>query len=340
MATAQATIVESSTRVKRARPAYRLVGRTTGVRSVDRPLLSIVIPTYNGLSVLRCCLASVRRNMPERTEVIVVDDASTDGTVECLHRQYPWVRVIAFDQNRGFCAAVNAGIRAARAPVVETLNNDTIVTRGWAERALKLFSDQTVAAVAPRVWSLTEDGRLDSAGLTYGLTGYARNRGARCHGHRFERRQEVFGATASAAFYRRDALLRVGAFPEDFVAYYDDVDLAFRLRWAGYRCIYEPGSQVIHWGSFSHNLRAAPIARRYALNEERTFWLNLPNHLLPLALPAHLAYLTARTLLMFYRGVGLAYLRGKLDALAEARSIWRERQKRIRPGSGPRFLLW
>ncbi len=341
MATAQATIADPATKSQRTRPRYNIVGSSVAVRTVRKPALSIVIPTYNGLNVLRCCLASVWRNLPEDAEVIVVDDASTDGTAECITRQYPWVRLIRFERNRGFCAAVNAGIRAARAPIVETLNNDTIVIRGWAEAALRLFADRQVAAVAPRVWALTEDGHLDSAGLVYGLSGYARNRGCRRRGvgSRYEQRREVFGATASAAFYRRDALLEVGGFPEKFVAYYDDVDLAFRLRWAGYRCIYEPASQVVHWGSFSHNLRARAVARRYALNEERTFWVNMPTHLLPLAVPCHLLYVAARTIHMFYRGAGLAYLRGKLDALAERRVIWQERQRRVRGGSGPRFLI-
>jgi len=321
------------------RPPLRLISRSAAPASTATPSLSIVIPTYNGLSVLRCCLASVRRYLPPNSEVIVVDDASSDGTAECLRRQYPWVRLIRFEENRGFCAAVNAGIRAARAPIVETLNNDTIVTPGWAEPALRLFRDPTVASVAPRVWCLAEEGVLDSTGLSYHLSGYGRNRGCRrrCT-RRYTRRREVFGATASAAFYRRDAVLDVGGFPEEFVAYYDDVDLAFRLRWAGYRCVYEPQSEVVHWGSFSHNLRTEAIARRYALNEERTFWMNLPTHLLPLATPLHVLYLIARTALMFYRGVGMAYLRGKVDAVRQWRRIAEGRAQRVRPGRGVRLF--
>lgn len=308
--------------------------------AVRQPDLSVVIPTYNGLRVLRSCIAALRRHLPPYAEVIVVDDGSTDGTSRFVERSYPWVRLIRFPRNHGFCTAINAGIHEARGAIVETLNNDAFVTAGWADAAMKLFNDPTVGSVAPRVWLLSKDGVLDSAGLVYHICGYARNRGAKWHCRGvLQQRREIFGATASAAFYRRDALLAVGAFPENYHAYYDDVDVAFRLRWAGYRCIYEPASQVVHWGSFSHNLRRPQVARQHSLNEERTFWINMPGHLLPLAIPFHLAYVALRTVMAGFRGVGTAYLAGKLDALKEVSRLLDERRRRQRPNRATRIPL-
>jgi GT2 family glycosyltransferase len=262
------------------------------------PLLSVVIPNYNGLPVLRLCLRALARYLPDGAEVIV----------EFVERTHPWVRLVRLASNRGFCAAVNAGIQQARGAIVQTLNNDAVVTPGWADAPLRAFADPSVGSVAPLVWRLGVPGLLDSAGLTYHIGGYGTNRGSCCWPHpRYLRRREIFGATASAAFFRREALLRVGGFPEEFVAYYDDVDLAFRLRWAGYRCLFEPASQVLHCGSYSHNLRAPNLVRQYALNEERTFWANLPSHLLPMALPLHLLYFGGTTDLY-----GLLWLRSRL----------------------------
>ncbi len=330
--TAAATQVVPRQRIRRRQRAATCRPRHWPPSPPRFPDLSVVIPTYNGLRILRACLNALARHLPGYAEVIVVDDGSADGTAEAIRRTHPWVRLIRFRQNRGFCAAVNAGIQEARGPIIETLNNDTFVTAGWADAAMKLFEDHTVASVAPRVWLLSRDDVLDSAGLVYHISGYARNRGGRrrCTAA-YAKRCEIFGATASAAFYRRDALLAVGAFPEHFHAYYDDVDLAFRLRWAGYRCIYEPASQVIHWGSFSHNLRRAPVARQHALNEERTFWMNMPAHLLPLAIPIHLGYLFVRGAVATWRGIGRAYLAGKLQALRELPAILAERRRRQQP---------
>src|SRR5688572_27979833 len=100
---------------------------------MSRPRLSIVIPTYNRRALLAECVEVVERHRPADAEVIVVDDASTDGTAAFVRETHPSVHVIELPANVGFCAAVNAGIRAARAPVVETLNNDVVVSAGWAE---------------------------------------------------------------------------------------------------------------------------------------------------------------------------------------------------------------
>src|SRR6516165_8972923 len=96
------------------------------------PTLSIVIPTYNGLGHLQRLLPSVRRHAPPGTQVIVVDDASSDGTSGWLKTRHPWVEVVVLSANEGFCGAVNAGVARARGDVVELLNNDTEVAPGWA----------------------------------------------------------------------------------------------------------------------------------------------------------------------------------------------------------------
>ena len=126
------------------------------------PLCSVVIPTYNGRALLERCLESIARHRPSdpalSIEVIVADDASTDGTAQWLAHAHPDVRVVQLEQNGGFCAAANAGIAAARGRFIQLLNNDTEVTAGWIEAGLEPFSDPTVGSVAPLVLVRSDPG--------------------------------------------------------------------------------------------------------------------------------------------------------------------------------------
>jgi GT2 family glycosyltransferase len=297
------------------------------------PPLTVIIPSHNRPDLLRLCLASVTRHAPAGAEVLVVDDASPGATVTEAARAFTGVGVLRLPKRGGFCAAANAGVGAARGRVVELLNDDTEVTAGWAEAALAAFADPTVAAVAPLVlWGPPGGGgppRIDSAGDRYFVGGIAGKRG---HGSPLgaEHLQAgpVFGASASSAFYRRDVLLAVGGFPEEFGAYFEDVDLAFRLHWAGYRVHYEPGSQVWHRVSASHGRRPSRrLLEQQARNEERVFWRNLPRAALWRALPWHLAVLAAKAW-QRWRDGGLApFLSGRLRVVGEAAALARHRRR-------------
>jgi GT2 family glycosyltransferase len=274
----------------------------------------------------------VTRYAPPGAEVLVVDDASPGGTATEAARAFAGVRVVRLNKHGGFCVAVNAGVRAARGEIVELLNDDTEVTAGWAEAALAAFADPAVAAVAPLVLWGPPDGqapRVDSAGDCYFVGGIAGKRGhGAALGAEHLRPGPVFGASASSAFYRRDVLLAVGGFPEEFGAYFEDVDLAFRLHWAGYRAHYEPASRVWHRVSASHGRRPSRrLLEQQARNEERVFWRNLPRAALWRALPWHLAVLAAKAW-QRWRDGGLApFLSGRLRVLGEAAALVRHRRR-------------
>jgi GT2 family glycosyltransferase len=284
------------------------------------PPLSVVIPSHNRTDLLTLCLRSVAQHTPAGTEVIVVDDASPGGAVGATARAYPSVRVIRLPRRGGFCAASNTGVRAARAAVVELLNDDTEVTAGWAEAALACFADPRVAAVAPLVlrWpGHTDRPILDSAGDDYDLGGFARKRG---YGDPLRpahlSRREVFGASGSSAFYRRDLLRRVGAFPLSFGAYFEDVDLSFRLRRVG-TVVFEPRSRVLHRGGESYGPASRRLVERQSCNEERVFWRNLPPDLLLRSLPRHAAVLAGKLVRRWIEGTTLPWAFGRLRAWSE-----------------------
>ena len=305
--------------------------------------LSIVIPSHHRPDLLRLCLAAVVRHAPADTEVVVVDDGSPDGVVSRTTAAFPGVRTVRLPRQRGFCAAANAGVRAARYPIVELLNDDTEVTAGWATAALVWFNDPTVAAVAPLVLRHSRSSAspvIDSAGDRYHIGGVAGKRG---HGKRlgpaYLRPRQVFGASASSAFYRRDVFLRVGAFPEEFGAYFEDVDLAFRLNRAGYRTVFEPGSRVLHRVGASHRPHRR-LLEQQSRNEELVFWRNLPGRALLWALPLHLAVLAGKAWLRWGDGGLLPFVCGRLRVLGELPRLVRHRRRLRALGSAADLRRW
>jgi GT2 family glycosyltransferase len=302
-------------------------------------MLSIVIPSHARNDLLRCCLDSVQAYGPRGVEVLVVDDGSAGAAVTRTAEQR--ARVLRLPRRRGFCVAANVGIRAARYEIVQLLNDDTEVRAGWAEAALKHFADSSVAAVAPLVLSWPDGACVDSAGDAYALGGVARKRH---HGRRVGdvtlAPGEVFGASASSAFYRRSAVLEVGAFPEEFGAYFEDVDLAFRLRRAGFRAVFEPASRVLHHGSSSHGRSSRKLIEQQSCNEERVFWRNLPARALPRALPRHLAILLAKAWRRTEEGTLLPFLCGRLRVATEWRRVLRHRARLRSLGADADVARW
>jgi GT2 family glycosyltransferase len=306
--------------------------------------LSIIIPSHNRPDLLRACLASVTRHGPGGTEVIVVDDGSAGAAVSAAASGFADVRCLRLPRQRGFCAAANAGIAAARAPVVELLNDDTEVEPGWAEAALVHFADAAVAAVAPLVLRWTGSGEattIDSAGDRYFVGGVAGKRGrGRLLGPEYLHRCRVFGASGSSAFYRRDLLRRVGAFPERFGAYFEDVDLSFRLHRAGGEIVFEPASRVRHRVSASYGRPRRRLLEQQSRNEELVFWRNLPARALVRALPLHAAVLVAKAWRRWDEGGLVPFVAGRLSVLADTPALLRHRRGLSELGQGTDPARW
>jgi GT2 family glycosyltransferase len=309
----------------------------------------VVIPTYNGRELLARCLASIEEHRPVDSdvpiEVVVVDDASTDGTAAWLASEHPGVHLVRLERNGGFCAAANAGISAARGRIIQLLNNDTEVGAGWIEAGLAPFADAAVGAVAPLVLVRSDPSRVDSAGDSYAMIGWPtkRGHGEPAIGYATRPVEEVFGASGSSAFYRADALRHAGSFDTLFGSYYEDVDLAFRLRWAGYRCLFAARSRVYHDISATYEHGTTALDRRLARNAEIVFWANLPGGLLAIAVLPHLAFMLAQGLWRLAHGRVRPFVLGKLDALRMWREIKNRRTLRARLArqalASPHFAL-
>jgi len=237
---------------------------------------AVVIPNWNGRRWLPGCLGSLAAQELAAGEVIVVDNGSTDGSLAYLREEHPAVRVIALETNTGFAHAANRGLRAASGEAVALINTDIELEPDWLRRmAATLHAHPGSAAVACKMLSLSEPDRVYDAGDVLRRDGACEQRGRfACDDGRFDDPGEVFGACAGAALYRREVVLALGGFDERYFAYLEDVDLALRLRLAGWSCRYEPAVARHAGEGSSHQLSGAHhylIARNTLILVARAF---------------------------------------------------------------------
>jgi GT2 family glycosyltransferase len=216
--------------------------------SESTPFFSVVIPNWNGAHHLPTCLDALRAQTYPRVEVIVADNASTDGSLELLAGQYPEVRVVALPENRGFTGACNAGMEAAQGEFISLLNNDTEVDPGWIAAVADAFNRHPEAGlVASKMLLFDERDRFHTAGDLYRVDGRLVNRGVwERDAGQYDQEEYVFSACGGSAAYRRTMLDEIGLLDDDFFFSAEDMDLAWRAQLAGYRCIYAPNAIVYH----------------------------------------------------------------------------------------------
>jgi GT2 family glycosyltransferase len=210
-------------------------------------LITVVIVNWNRKELLRACLRSLMTQENVTFETIVVDNGSSDGSAELAESEFG-ARVIRNRENRGFCAANNQGIAAARGEFIALLNNDAEAEPGWLaelERACASRADVGMAASKVLVWE--DPRRIDKVGHLIFPDGQNRGRGSGALDQgQFDREEEVLWPDGCAAMYRKRMLDEIGGFDEDFFAYGDDAELGLRARIAGWTCLYAPRAVVRH----------------------------------------------------------------------------------------------
>lgn len=236
--------------------------------SAHDPRLTVIIPTWNGARLLENCLSSLDRQRVT-CPVLVVDNGSTDSTREMLKTRFPGVELLALEENQGFARAVNRGIRHCDSEYVALLNNDTEVDPGWTEAGLAAFDgNPSYWFLASRMVDFRRRDLIDSAGDGYDRTGmpFKRGRGDPCDRHGQSR--PVLGASAGAAFYRRELFGRIGLFDEKYYMYLEDVDLSLRAQLTGHPCLYVPEAVVYHIEAASDPSRDDLVADLLAPEKE------------------------------------------------------------------------
>ena len=213
--------------------------------------VSVIVVNWNRRLLLEACLDSLAQPQGVAFEAVVVDNGSSDGAVEFVERYaaaatYP-IRLIRNPDNRGFCAANNQGIAAARGEFVALLNNDAEAHPGWLSSLLEAFADPRVGMAASKVLVHEDPRIIDKAGHLIYLDGQNRGRGTgEPDRGQYDRIEEVLWPDGCACMYRKSMLDEIGGFDEDFFAYADDAELGLRARIAGWDCLYMPQAVVRH----------------------------------------------------------------------------------------------
>lgn len=214
---------------------------------MHRAEVTVVVVTWQGAHLLGDCLESLSAQTRPH-DVLVVDNASSDGTDDLLAERFPHVRTLHLRTNTGFAGGVAAALPHVHTPYVALLNNDAAADPDWLDRSLAALDEHPdVVAVTARMRTWADPTRVNNAGVVLLRGGYGADRGLdQADGPPFDVPAEVFGFSGGAAVLRTDAIRAVGGMPAEFFLYYEDTDLAWRLRLAGWRIWYEPAATVRH----------------------------------------------------------------------------------------------
>jgi GT2 family glycosyltransferase len=310
------------------------------------PWVRVVVVNYNSGDLLVRAVASLATQDDPDFEAVIVDNASGDGSIDLLVLPDARFHLIRCEENLGFAAGTNLGCHGARTDWLATLNPDAFPEPGWLAALHEatarypeavMFGSLQVDAEKPE--------RLDGCGDNYSFLGINWRGG---HGHPFAGLPadgECFSPCAAAALYRRQAFEAVGGFDERYFGYCEDVDLGFRLRLRGGRCIQVGGAVVRHVGSAVTGQQSAFTVYHSARNRLWTYLKNMPAALLWLSLPMHLA--ATAGLLWNARGgprlrpmlLGLGHaLRGLQPILAERRRV--QSGRRVSTRTIARAMTW
>ena len=274
--------------------------------------VSVVIPNFNGIAFLDSVLASLEGQTLSNFEVILVDNGSTDGSCSFVTANYPWVHLIELSENFGFCGAVNAGIRAAKAPYVLLLNNDTEVKEDFVEEMLvAIRRHKNAFSCGARMVQYHDRDRLDDVGNYYCALGWSFARGRGKDIHAYETEDKIFSACAGAAIYRKKIIEKIGYFDEEHFAYLEDTDIGYRARIYGYENWYAPKAIVYHVGSGTSGSRYNQFKTRYSSrNNIYLIYKNMPLLQIILNLPFLAVGFLIKFLFFAVKGMGKEYAAG------------------------------
>lgn len=211
-------------------------------------LASVIIPNWNGRSLLKDCLSSLKKQTFKNFEIILVDNGSKDSSVEFVVKSFPEVKIIKLAKNFGFARAINEGVKKSSSEYVVFLNNDTEVDRNWLKNLVRCVKQHPeVISVNSKLLNFKNRRLIDGVGILVNEVGQARSIGWKNRDQgQFDKPMYIFGATGGAALFKKTDFINVGMFDENYFLYSEEVDFAFRAQFSGYKSIYCPDALVYH----------------------------------------------------------------------------------------------
>lgn len=284
--------------------------------------VTVIIPNYNGKNFLKEVLQSLN-NQNHPFEVTIIDNASSDGSVNYIKENYPQFKIIENKENLGFAAAVNQGIKASKSEYIFLLNNDTELESSCISNLITCIEkDENIFAVSSKMIQSHDRNKVDDAGDEYTIFGWTKRVGYGRSHDLYNQEREIFSACAGAALYRRSIIDEIGLFDENFFAYMEDVDISYRARIRGYKCIYCPNAVVYHIGSGSSGSRYNEFKIRLAArNNIYVPYKNMPWPQLAVNSIFLITGYLLKYLFFLRQGYGSVYLSGLKEGIKSLRRI-------------------
>lgn len=308
----------------------------------SNPIATVIIVNWNNNNLLQKCLLSLERQTEKRFEVIVVDNGSSDGSVDSIKCKFKNVRLIALNENKGFSEANNIAFGYVKTKYTATLNNDTVVHHNWLANLIHALEMNPNAGLAASKILFYKDPRIiDRIGDAYSIAGAGILKG---RGEASKKSKEdstlVFGACAAAALYRTDMIRRIGFFDNDFFLIYEDVDLSFRAQLFGYKCIYVPIAIIYHHCSNTIGNDSYTSIYYGHRNNEWAYIKNMPTLLIYVTLSFHIIYDILAFIYFFIKGHSRIFIKAKIDAIKGIKSIYRKRKKIQKMKTVGSYYIW
>jgi GT2 family glycosyltransferase len=254
------------------------------------PSISIIIPSYNGAELLKDCLLSLANQHQKPSEVIVVDDGSSDNTEQIIKQSSIDVILIRSRNNEGFSRATNKGIRKSISELVMIVNNDVTLHKECIAELQIAASNLNYSSFCPLIFQHNERQTVHSAGLMYSNRGYG-NRSNRTKFSVNSMPTDVFSACGAVALYRRTALDEVGLLNENFFFFFEDLELGLRLQLQGHRCLLVPSAHAYHVGG-------ATAQHVFPLKVEQSIYNSI--HTLLVCVPRSWIFIDSLRIIKFY----------------------------------------
>ena len=281
--------------------------------------VSVVTPNYNGEKFLKTFFDSLNNDCECIGEVIIVDNGSTDGSLDYIKNNtfnFP-VKLIENPENFGFAPAVNQGIKIAENDYIFSLNNDTEVKKGSIKALLNLItSDDNIFSVQAKMLQFKNKDLIDDVGDEYNLLAWTKKTGENHKSEEYSEVRDIFSSCAGAALYNKPVLNEIGFFDDKFFAYMEDVDLALRAKINGYRNLLCPQAVVYHIGSATSGSRYNEF--KVKLAARNNVWVIYKNFPIPLKIVNFIFLFIGffiKYLFFVKKGFGSTYLNGIKEGL-------------------------
>jgi GT2 family glycosyltransferase len=294
---------------------------------MKQPTVSVVIPNWNGKEVIGDCLKSIITQNFKPTEVIVVENGSTDGSAQYIRSNFPKINLVEIPKNLGFAGGVNVGIKDAKGDYVFLFNNDAVADKNCLKN-LVATATKTKADITAAIILTDNDSKIDSDGDVYTIYGlpFPRHRGLPPN-YVPTQDEQIFSASGGASLYQKTLFDQIGYFDEAFFAYYEDIDLCMRAQLQA-KSVWLSHKAVVHHVMGHTSNKVPGFGREMTIrNSIYLFWKDLPVGVFLKVLPRFIYANLRLTAAAFVKGHPYRAIRAHLTALIHLPSLLTKRHK-------------